>query len=150
MTRVRWTTDAADDLASIVTYIRKDNPEAARRVAKAIFEGVAQLRTFPKRGRIGLAKNTRELVLLPGRMSQYTRSTKVRCMCSVSDMHRTIGRKCRDCRSAAYLRRLPPTMEVPAELQDSLEVYSFNNARRRLVCTRLTGISVCFLSSIRS
>ncbi len=28
--------------------------------------------------------------------------------------------------------------------------YSPNNSRRRLVCARLTGISVCFLSSIRS
>ena len=28
--------------------------------------------------------------------------------------------------------------------------YSFSSARRRLVCTRLTGISVCFLSSMRS
>ncbi len=33
MTRVRWTTDAADDLARIVERIREDNPEAARRVA---------------------------------------------------------------------------------------------------------------------
>lgn len=30
--RVRWTTTAADDLANIVEYIRKDNPAAARRV----------------------------------------------------------------------------------------------------------------------
>jgi len=49
--RVRWTTKAADDLARIVNYIRKDDPEAARRVATAIFDGVADLRTFPKRGR---------------------------------------------------------------------------------------------------
>jgi hypothetical protein len=28
MTRVRWTANAANDLASIVNYIRKDNPEA--------------------------------------------------------------------------------------------------------------------------
>ena len=27
--RVRWTTTAADDLAHIVDYIRKDNPAAA-------------------------------------------------------------------------------------------------------------------------
>jgi plasmid stabilization system protein ParE len=65
MTRVRWTTAAADDLARIVNYIRTDNPDAARRVAKIIFEGVAELRTFPKRGRIGLAINTRVLVFAP-------------------------------------------------------------------------------------
>jgi hypothetical protein len=28
--------------------------------------------------------------------------------------------------------------------------YSFNSTRNLFVCTRLTGISVCFLSSIRS
>jgi addiction module RelE/StbE family toxin len=64
--RVRWTTTAADDLASIVEYIHKDNPAAARRVAQIIFEAVAGLRKFPNRGRIGLTENTRELVFSPG------------------------------------------------------------------------------------
>ncbi|MGO8787353.1 MAG: type II toxin-antitoxin system RelE/ParE family toxin [Terriglobia bacterium] len=41
MTRVRWTTDAADDLARIVERIREDNPEAARRVAETIYQSVA-------------------------------------------------------------------------------------------------------------
>ena len=65
MIRVRWTSNAANDLANIVNYIRKDNPEAARRVAKTIFDGVSELRTFPSRGRIGVAGNTRELVFSP-------------------------------------------------------------------------------------
>ena len=34
--------------------------------------------------------------------------------------------------------------------QRSSERYSLNNSRRRLVCARLTGISVCFLSLIFS
>jgi toxin ParE1/3/4 len=63
--RVRWTTTAADDLAHIVEYIRKDNPAAARRVAQDVFAGIAALRTFPNRGRVGLVENTREIVLLP-------------------------------------------------------------------------------------
>ncbi len=62
MTRVRWTTNAADDLARIVNYIRADNSEAARRVAQTILEGVATLRKSPHRGRTGLAANTRELI----------------------------------------------------------------------------------------
>ena len=41
--RVRWTAPAADDLERIVEYIGKNNPEAARRVAQAIFEGVEGL-----------------------------------------------------------------------------------------------------------
>ena len=65
MMKVRWTANAANDLAGIVNYIRKDNSEAARRVAKTIFDGVSELRTFPNRGRIGVAGNTRELVFSP-------------------------------------------------------------------------------------
>jgi addiction module RelE/StbE family toxin len=65
MKRVRWTTNAADDLSRIVSYIRRDNPEAARRVARTIFNRVAELRRFPNRGRIGLAPNTRELIFAP-------------------------------------------------------------------------------------
>lgn len=65
MTRVRWTTIASDDFSRIVERIRKDNPSAAQRVAKTIYQGVAALRTFPNRGRIGLAHDTRELVFPP-------------------------------------------------------------------------------------
>ena len=39
-------------------------------------------------------------------------------------------------------------MPVPAHLR--LSTYSFSNSRNRLVCTRLTGISECFLSSMRN
>ena len=63
--RVLWTTTAVGDLAHIVEYIRKDNPAAARRVAQTIYGGVAALRTFPHRGRVGLVENTRELVFTP-------------------------------------------------------------------------------------
>jgi toxin ParE1/3/4 len=62
MMRVRWTTDAANDLTCIVERIRKDRPEAAQRVARTIYTAVAEIRQFPNRGRIGLAENTRELV----------------------------------------------------------------------------------------
>ncbi len=65
MTRVRWTTDAANDLARIVERIREDNPEAARRVAQTIYQGVASLRNLPHRGRPGRAENTRELIFAP-------------------------------------------------------------------------------------
>ena len=65
MRRVRWTTNDAADLKRIVERIREDNPAAAQRVAQTIYKGVAALRTFPNRGRIGLAKDTRELVFAP-------------------------------------------------------------------------------------
>jgi toxin ParE1/3/4 len=65
VSRVRWTTNAANDLTRIVERIRQENPRAAQRVARTIYNGVAALRTLPERGRIGLAKDTRELVFAP-------------------------------------------------------------------------------------
>lgn len=64
--RVRWTNKAADDLADIVEYIRKDNPAAALRVARTIYRTIGTLGKNPNIGRIGLAENTRELIFHPG------------------------------------------------------------------------------------
>ena len=63
--RVRWTSDAADDLERICDYSAQASPDAARRLAAAIVEGVASLRTFPNRGRPGRVDGTRELVFAP-------------------------------------------------------------------------------------
>lgn len=65
MTRVLWTSVAANDLAAIVGRIGKENPASAQRVAKTIYTAVAELRQFPNRGRKGLAPDTRELVFPP-------------------------------------------------------------------------------------
>jgi len=61
--RVRWSSTAADDLACIVEYVREDNVLAARRIANAIFQSIADLATMPGRGRVGRAEGTRELLL---------------------------------------------------------------------------------------
>ena len=63
--RVRWTTDAADDLERICDYIAETSPISARRVAQAVVEGVASLATFPNRGRPGRVEGTREFVFAP-------------------------------------------------------------------------------------
>ena len=63
--RVRWTTDAADDLERICDDIAASRPESARRVAQTVVEGVAALQTFPNRGRTGRVEGTRELVFAP-------------------------------------------------------------------------------------
>jgi len=63
--RVRWTTDAAGDLERICDYIAESSSASARRVAQAIVEGIAALRTFPNRGRPGRVEGTRELVFTP-------------------------------------------------------------------------------------
>jgi toxin ParE1/3/4 len=59
---VRWSSEAAADFAAIVEYIRKQNPAAAERVAHRIYDGVASLASFPKQGRPGRTRGTRELV----------------------------------------------------------------------------------------
>ena len=65
MIRIRWTAPAAEDLNRIVRYIRRDNPEAARRVAQTIYEGCASLTNSPNRGRKGTEPRTQELIFAP-------------------------------------------------------------------------------------
>ncbi len=62
---VRWSTLAADDLERIFQRIEKDNPTAARNTVQAIYDGCAELRTFPHRGRPGRMIGRRELVFAP-------------------------------------------------------------------------------------
>ena len=63
--RVRWTAPAAQDLYRITRYISRDNPAAARDVAKILYDGCEALVNSPLRGRKGRLKNTREIVF-PG------------------------------------------------------------------------------------
>jgi plasmid stabilization system protein ParE len=74
--RIRWTTNAANDLTRIVERIREESPTAtrrakrislfvAKRVSRKMYDAIGGLRKFPQSGRVGLAANTRELVLLP-------------------------------------------------------------------------------------
>jgi len=62
---VRWSTLAAHDLERIFHRIEKDNPTAARNAVQAIYDGCAELRTFPYRGRPGRMNGRRELVFAP-------------------------------------------------------------------------------------
>jgi toxin ParE1/3/4 len=63
--QVRWSPQAAEDLAAIVAHIRKDDAAAAHRTAREIYERAGALKTFPHRGRQGRVKGTRELPLPP-------------------------------------------------------------------------------------
>ena len=60
--RIRWSPEAVDDLERIGLHIASNNPTAARRVVNAIYDGVSALQRFPKRGRTGRVKGSRELV----------------------------------------------------------------------------------------
>ena len=65
MRRVRWTTEASDQLEAAVKHIQQHNPAAARDVAQAVIDSIEQLATFPGLGRPGELKGTRELVSPP-------------------------------------------------------------------------------------
>ncbi len=63
---VRWSLPAAEDLERICERIERDNPAAARRVAKTIYDGCASLRDFPCLGRpSSRLTGRRELVFPP-------------------------------------------------------------------------------------
>jgi toxin ParE1/3/4 len=63
--QVRWAPSAVRDLERIFDKIRKDNPAAAERVIRTVYEGCAALATFPERGRPGRVQGRRELVFAP-------------------------------------------------------------------------------------
>ncbi len=58
-----WSSTAVDDLKHARSTIAQYNPDAAAKVAKAILEGVENLRRFPSLGRPGRIPHTRELVI---------------------------------------------------------------------------------------
>jgi toxin ParE1/3/4 len=63
--RLRWTVPAAQDLYIITRHIQRDNPTAAREIARTLYDGCEGLERFPHRGRRGRIEGTRELVF-PG------------------------------------------------------------------------------------
>jgi toxin ParE1/3/4 len=62
---IRWTPQASSALEHISLRIAEDNPEAALKTVRAIFDRIEQLAAFPNRGRIGREEGTRELVIAP-------------------------------------------------------------------------------------
>ena len=63
--RVRWTTDAADDLEHICDHVAQSSTQSARRIAKSVVERISTLKTFPHLGRPGRLSGTRELAHTP-------------------------------------------------------------------------------------
>lgn len=62
---VRWSPQAADDLAAIFQHIAEGSPDAARRTVEEIYRRAGALNTFPHGGRPGRVKGTPELPLPP-------------------------------------------------------------------------------------
>lgn len=63
--RVRWLRKALANLEAEADYIAQDNPIAARRLVRNIFQAVQLLKKNPAIGRAGRVAGTRELVV-PG------------------------------------------------------------------------------------
>jgi toxin ParE1/3/4 len=64
--QVRWSIPAAEDLEHICDWIERDNPEAARRVARTIYDECGRLKDFPNIGRASRRMaGRRELILAP-------------------------------------------------------------------------------------
>jgi addiction module RelE/StbE family toxin len=62
---VRWSLPAAEDLERICERIERDNPEAAHRVARTIYDGCAGLKDFPHHGRASRRMNGRRELVFP-------------------------------------------------------------------------------------
>lgn len=62
---LRWSPAASEELLRIAEYIREDNPAAAERVVKSVYESCRSLREYPQKGRAGRVEGTRELALPP-------------------------------------------------------------------------------------
>jgi plasmid stabilization system protein ParE len=48
--RIRWATEASDQLIGIVQRIQQENPTAALNVAQAVMDDIDRLETFPLLG----------------------------------------------------------------------------------------------------
>jgi toxin ParE1/3/4 len=61
--RIDWLRQAAANVDEIKSYIARDNPTAATKVAQRIVERTEALAEFPYMGRLGRVAATRELVV---------------------------------------------------------------------------------------
>ena len=58
-----WTKPALNDIDYIFSYIAQDDKDAARNVAKKIYDASEELDKHPQVGRKGTVSGTRELVI---------------------------------------------------------------------------------------
>lgn len=62
--KIVWSADAVDDLAALRTYIEREEPQAARRIALHILDSIESLLPESSQmGRAGRVPGTRELVI---------------------------------------------------------------------------------------
>ncbi|WP_320170517.1 type II toxin-antitoxin system RelE/ParE family toxin [Maridesulfovibrio sp.] len=64
MNSINWTETAYADLTELLDYFQKQNePDIGKILVAKIYKATGILRTFPHSGRVGLLKETRELII---------------------------------------------------------------------------------------
>lgn len=71
MLGARWTSEAAGDLAGIISYIEERNPVAAGQLLDDIVQTVERLPDMPFLFRPGRVPGTREVVIRPNYLVVY-------------------------------------------------------------------------------
>ena len=77
---IRWAGSALADLREIRDYVNRDNPVAARRLARRIRERISKLPDHPHTGRLVpefAAKGYREVIVAPYRIVYYVQQREV-------------------------------------------------------------------------
>lgn len=60
---IEWSVPALGDLEELVGYLRRDDETAATVIVNRVFEAAEMLSSFPRAGREGRVKGTRELLV---------------------------------------------------------------------------------------
>ncbi len=61
--RIRWTPKAEEDIELAHQFIAQDSLRAADELVDKLYAAALHLREFPKLGRLGQVRNTRELIV---------------------------------------------------------------------------------------
>jgi addiction module RelE/StbE family toxin len=69
--RIEWSSEAQEELWSIIDYIDDRNPQAVRRLHREIEAVVLSLPLNPLMHRLGRVDNTREIVVHPNYLIVY-------------------------------------------------------------------------------
>ena len=91
--QILWSSPALEDLKQIRTWVARDSPDAARRLASRIRKGVENLADFPMAGRvvpeIGI-KSYREVIVRPYRVIYEVRDNDAVVILRVWHSHRDL------------------------------------------------------------
>jgi plasmid stabilization system protein ParE len=85
--RVRWTTDAADDLERICDYIAESRPESARRVAQSVVERIGTLERSRTSDALVASRVPERSHSLRFHSSRFTRSLRLRAKSGCSESY---------------------------------------------------------------